>query len=88
MQFLGGLGYGGGAIINGALLEDLGKKGEKITSGFKLAVDSIVRGKKYLAEHRDMRFIVYVLFTLLAGIGTISCVIIVFIQNAFGTSTR
>ena len=52
MQFLGGLGYGGGAIINGALLEDLGKKGEKITSGFKLAVDSIVRGKKYLAEHR------------------------------------
>ncbi len=42
LKYLGGLGYGGGAIIDGTLLEDLGKKGERITSGFHLAVDDIL----------------------------------------------
>ncbi len=45
MQYLGGLAYGGGAIINGALLENLGKKGQKITNGFKMALDSIILGE-------------------------------------------
>ena len=31
---------------------------------------------------------VYVFFLLMAGLGAISCVIIVFVQHAFGTSTR
>jgi hypothetical protein len=42
LKYLGGLGYGGGAIIDGTLLENLGKKGEKITSGFRMAVDDIL----------------------------------------------
>lgn len=46
MNWLGGLAYGGGAIINGTLLEELGKKGEKITSGFRLALDNILKGEK------------------------------------------
>ncbi len=45
-------------------------------------------GLKYLATYNDMHFIIYVFFLLMAGIGTISCVIIVFIQDAFSTSTR
>lgn len=46
MNWLGGLAYGGGPMINGALLEDLGKKGEKITSGFKLALENVLKGVK------------------------------------------
>jgi len=46
MKWLGGLAYGGGPMINGALMEELGKKGEKITSGFKLALESIFRGEE------------------------------------------
>lgn len=46
MNWLGGLAYGGGPLINGALLEGIGKKGEKITSGFKGALENILRGEK------------------------------------------
>lgn len=45
-------------------------------------------GLKQLMQYKDMRFISTVFFVLLAGIGAVSCVIIVFIQSAFGTSTR
>ncbi|PKM94347.1 MAG: hypothetical protein CVU84_09745 [Firmicutes bacterium HGW-Firmicutes-1] len=45
MNWLGGLAYGGGAILNGALLENLGKKGETITAAFKCALDSIHQNK-------------------------------------------
>jgi MFS family permease len=51
-------------------------------------VAEMKEGLKSLASYPAMRFITYVFFVLLAGIGAISCVIIVFVQNAFGTSTR
>lgn len=41
-----------------------------------------------LIHYSDMRFIIAVFVVLLAGVGAISCVIIVFIQNVFGTATR
>lgn len=50
MNWLGGLAYGGGAMLDGALLEDLGKNGEKLISGFKLALDSILKGKEISPE--------------------------------------
>lgn len=43
---------------------------------------------KYLAAHSDMRFIVCALFFFMAGLGAISCVVITFVQDAFGTATR
>ena len=46
MNWLGGLAYGGGPLINGALLEELGKKGEKITAGFKGALENVLKGEK------------------------------------------
>lgn len=51
-------------------------------------LNEIREGLEYLIKHREMRFVAAILFILMAGIGTISCVIIVFIQNAFGTATR
>ncbi|MGE5630729.1 MAG: hypothetical protein ACM3TR_06470 [Caulobacteraceae bacterium] len=54
MEWLGGLAYGGGGIINGKLIEDLGKSGEKITSGFKLALGEVFQGKKIPSEAQEL----------------------------------
>ena len=51
-------------------------------------LSDIKDGLKQFIRYSNMRFIIYTLFLLMAGLGTISCVIIVFIQDAFGTSTR
>jgi len=54
MNWLGGLAYGGGAMLDGALLEELGKKGEKITAGFRLALDSMLKGEGIPAEAQEL----------------------------------
>ena len=54
MNWLGGLGYGGGAIIDGALLEDLGSKGEKITAAFKLTLEDVIHGRKISSKAQDL----------------------------------
>lgn len=54
MNWLGGLAYGGGAMLNGALLEELGKKGEKLIKAFSLAVDSVLKGEKIGAEAQEL----------------------------------
>jgi hypothetical protein len=54
MRWLGGLAYGGGAIINGSLLEELGKKGERINLGFKLVLDNILKGEKISSESQEL----------------------------------
>jgi MFS transporter, DHA3 family, macrolide efflux protein len=48
----------------------------------------ISEGLGYLINYSNMRFVVLVFLVLMAGLGTISCVIIVFVQQAFGTATR
>ena len=47
----------------------------------------IKEGIVYLKKYSEMHFIVYVFFLLMAGLGAISCVIIVFIQESFKTAT-
>jgi len=47
----------------------------------------IKEGISYLKKYRQMHFIVRVFFLLMAGLGAISCVVIVFIQESFGTAT-
>jgi MFS family permease len=47
----------------------------------------IKEGIVYLKKYSQMHFIVYVFFLLMAGLGAISCVVIVFIQESFGTAT-
>jgi Na+/melibiose symporter-like transporter len=69
--------------------EDLETTAHALESSLKRSVFSEIKeGLGYLTKYSDMRFIMKVFFLLLAGLGAISCVIIVFIQNAFGTSTR
>jgi MFS family permease len=62
---------------------------EAIASSLRRSIIKEIRqGVGLIRDDRDMRFIVSVFFLLMAGLGFISCVIIVFVQNAFGTSTR
>jgi hypothetical protein len=50
MLWLGGVGYGGGAIIDGTFLEDFGKKGRKITEAFRLLVEDVARSQMIRPE--------------------------------------
>lgn len=69
--------------------EDIRATGQALKSSLKTSLaHEIKEGLMLLTRHSDMRFVIYVSSLLLAGMGAISCVIIVFVQNAFGTSTR
>jgi len=76
--------------FGGDMKKDLVATGKALESSFKARTifSDIKEGLEHLAKYGDMRFVVYVFFLLMAGVGAISCVIIVFIQEAFGTSTR
>lgn len=81
-------------IVNGkgarhGMKDDLKVAKEAITSSIrKSVIHEIKDGLALLTKYGDMRFVIYISALLLAGMGAISCVIIVFIQNAFGTSTK
>ncbi len=48
----------------------------------------IKEGIRFISNHKDMKFVVRTFFLLMAGLGAVSCVIIVFIQEAFGSATK
>jgi len=54
MKWLGGLSYGGGAMLEGAHLENLGKKGEKITLAFKLALEDLLEGRFISSKPQEL----------------------------------
>lgn len=54
MKWLGGLSYGGGVLIDGALLDNLGKKGKKIIFAFKLALKDVIQGKKISSQPQKL----------------------------------
>lgn len=54
MNWLGGLGYGGGAILDGAKLEDLGKKGKTITEAFRLTIKAVMEGQEIPPQVQEM----------------------------------
>ncbi|MFH0840105.1 MAG: MFS transporter [Candidatus Omnitrophota bacterium] len=48
----------------------------------------IKEGVRFISNHKDMKFVVRTFFLLMAGLGAVSCVIIVFVQEAFGSATK
>lgn len=73
----------------GHVKEDLVVTGKALEDSFRRTIFSEIKeGLAFITKYSDMRFVVYVFFLLMAGLGAISCVIIVFVQHAFGTSTR
>lgn len=61
---------------------------EMITVLRKSVRKEIQEGIKYLINHREIRFIVNMLFILFAAAGAIYVVIIIFIQKSFNTVTQ
>jgi len=75
-------------FIRGAM-NDLQTTRHALESSIRRSIASEIKeGLSYITRYSNMRFVIYVFFLLMAGLGTISCVIIVYIQRAFGTSTR
>lgn len=69
--------------------DDIIKAGEALRHAIRKSVWSEIKeGIRFISEHKDMRFVVRTFFLLMAGLGAVSCVIIVFIQKAFGSVTR
>jgi hypothetical protein len=54
MRWLGGLGYGGGVLIDGAPLEQLGAKGEKIRYALQLALADLLMGQEISARPQEL----------------------------------
>ena len=69
--------------------EDISRAAETIKKVLRKSVWSEIKdGIKFVVEHKEMKFIMKSFFFLMAGIGAASCVIIVFIQEAFGSVTE
>ena len=61
---------------------------EALSKSIRKSIFAEIReGIDYLKKYRQMHFIVRIFFLLMAGLGAISCVVIVFIQESFGTAT-
>lgn len=76
-------------VIISHLKEDILKAKDVIKEAIRKSVWSEIKeGIGFIAEHKEMRFVVRNFFILMAGVGSVSCVIIVFIQEAFGSATK
>ena len=69
--------------------ERIFKAGREILSVVQKSIWSEIReGFQYLFKQRDIRFIVYIFFIILAAAGAVYVVLIVFIQEAFHSITK
>ncbi len=68
--------------------EDLKVTKEALSDSIRTSIFAEIKeGIRYFKRYTQMHFIIYVFFLLMAGLGAISCVVIVFIQESFGTAT-
>ena len=68
--------------------EDLLVTKEALSRSIRKSIFAEIKdGVAYFKKYSQMHFIVYAFFILMAGLGAISCVVIVFIQESFGTAT-
>lgn len=75
--------------IAGGFKDDMLRAGEALKRAIKKSVWSEIKeGVRFISSHKDMKFVVRTFFLLMAGLGAVSCVIIVFIQETFGSATR
>ncbi|MDD5680318.1 MAG: MFS transporter [Candidatus Omnitrophica bacterium] len=69
--------------------DDILRTGEALKGAIRKSVWSEIKdGILFITEHKDMKFVVRTFFLLMAGLGAISCVIIVFIQQTFHSATK
>ena len=54
LKWLGGLGYGGAAFIDGKPFAELGKTGKKLLKAFELAAEAVTRGEAIPGEAQEI----------------------------------
>lgn len=54
MRWMGGLGYGGAAFIDGKNLESIGKSGRKLINAFEISMESIFQNEEIPSEAQDL----------------------------------
>ena len=75
--------------IIGQFREDILKAKDALKEAIKKSVWSEIKeGIQFITGHKEMRFVMRSFFILMAGAGAASCVIIVFIQDVFGSVTK
>jgi MFS family permease len=60
---------------------------EMITVIRKSVIEELKEGVQYLVNHREIRFVINMMFTLFAAAGAVYVVIIVFVQDTFNSIT-
>lgn len=53
-EWAGGISYGGGAILDGIPMDELGKRGEAITKAFSMMMEDLVEGRIIRQEVQDL----------------------------------
>ncbi|MEA3305278.1 MAG: MFS transporter [Candidatus Omnitrophota bacterium] len=75
--------------VIGHLGEDILKAREAFKKSIRKSLwAEIKEGILFIAGRKEMKFVLRTFFLLMAGIGAVSCVLIVFIQEAFGSVTK
>jgi MFS family permease len=75
--------------VSTGLREDILMTKEALKEAIRKSVWSEIKeGIRFISNHKDMKFVVRTFFLFMAGVGAVSCVIIVFIQEAFGSATK
>lgn len=54
MEWLGGLGYGGGVLIDGTPLEEYGRRGRIISEALRVALDEVLCGRPIPARAQEL----------------------------------
>ena len=69
--------------------EDILRAREAIRHAIRKSVWAEIKdGIKFIVGHKKMKFVIEAFFFLMAGIGSASCVVMVFIQESFGSVTQ
>ncbi|NTV29952.1 MAG: MFS transporter [Candidatus Omnitrophica bacterium] len=64
------------------------RTGREMATTYRNVLLEIMDGVRYISSHRDIRYIIYLMMILFMAVGAIYVVIIVFVQQAFGSVTR
>lgn len=64
------------------------RTGREMASAYRTVLHEIIDGIKYIVAHRDIRYIINLMLVLFMAVGAIYVVIIVFVQQTFGSVTK
>jgi MFS family permease len=74
--------------LRGVKARELVDAGREVASAYKNVWHEMADGVKYILAHRDIRYIINLMMVLFMAAGAVYVVIIIFIQESFGSVTK